>query len=88
MSEEKAKQQLKKEGFRHIYVWQDGPNTQYAEHTHGEYTAHIILDGEMTLNVGGKEKTYKKGERCDVEAGQAHSAKMGSKGCRYIIGEK
>jgi mannose-6-phosphate isomerase-like protein (cupin superfamily) len=80
--------QLHGEGFLHTYVWQDGPNVFYSDHTHPVETAHIILDGEMTLTHDGKTRTYGIGERCDVPAGAVHSAKMGLRGCRYLIGEK
>ena len=80
--------QLHGEGFLHTYVWQDGPNAFYSDHTHPVETAHIILDGEMTLTQGGKTRTFVAGERCDVPAGAVHSAKMGSRGCKYLIGEK
>jgi mannose-6-phosphate isomerase-like protein (cupin superfamily) len=80
--------QLHGEGFLHTYVWQDGPNAFYPEHTHAVETAHIILDGEMTLTQGSETRTYGTGERCDVAAGAAHSAKMGPLGCKYLIGEK
>ncbi|HEV2521572.1 MAG TPA: cupin domain-containing protein [Candidatus Acidoferrales bacterium] len=79
---------LQSEGFLHTYVWQDGPNAFYPDHTHSTETAHIILDGEMTLRHGGNTRTYRVGERCDVPAGAVHSAKMGPRGCRYLIGEK
>jgi len=79
---------LREEGFLHTYVWQDGPNASYPDHAHAAETAHIILDGEMTLTQGGETRTYGVGERCDVSAGAVHSAKMGSRGCRYLIGEK
>jgi quercetin dioxygenase-like cupin family protein len=79
---------LESEGFSHIYVWQDGPHAHYPDHTHGGLTAHIILDGEMTLTMRGDSKTYRAGERCDVPAGAVHSARMGPRGCRYLIGEK
>jgi mannose-6-phosphate isomerase-like protein (cupin superfamily) len=81
-------QQLHGEGFFHTYVWQDGPNTSYPDHTHLVETAHIILDGEMTLTQGGETRTYGIGERCDIPASAAHSAKMGPRGCKYLIGEK
>lgn len=81
-------QQLRAEGFAHTYVWQDGPNASYADHTHAAETAHIILDGEMTLTMGGRSTTYRTGERCDVPAGAVHSARIGQAGCRYLIGEK
>jgi len=80
--------QLRDEGFLHTYVWQDGPNAFYSDHTHAMETAHIILDGEMTLSQGGQTRTFRAGERCDVPAGAVHSARMGDGGCRYLIGEK
>jgi quercetin dioxygenase-like cupin family protein len=80
--------QLHSEGFLRTYVWQDDPNTVYADHTHAVETAHIILEGEMTLTQGGATTTCTAGDRCDVPAGAAHSARMGPRGCRYLIGEK
>jgi mannose-6-phosphate isomerase-like protein (cupin superfamily) len=79
---------LHSEGFRHTYVWQDGPDAYYPDHTHATETAHIILDGEMTLTHGGSTRICGAGERCDVPAGAVHSARMGRRGCRYLIGEK
>ncbi len=80
--------QLQSEGFSHTYVWQDGPNASYPDHTHATETAHIVLDGEITLTQGGETRTFRVGERCDVPAGAVHSAKTGPRGCRYLIGEK
>ena len=70
--------QLHAEGFLHTYVWQDGPNAFYPDHTHAVETAHIILDGEMTLTYGGGTHTFKAGERCDVPAGAVHSGEDGA----------
>jgi len=42
----------------------------------------------MTLTQGGSTHTYGAGERCDVPAGAVHSARMGPRGCRYVVGEK
>lgn len=80
--------QLHAEGFLHTYVWQDGPNAFYPDHTHAAETAHVILDGEMTFTQGGSTQTFGTGERCNVPAGAVHSARMGPRGCRYLIGEK
>jgi mannose-6-phosphate isomerase-like protein (cupin superfamily) len=88
MDQRKLESQLLSEGFSHTYVWQDGPHTFYPDHTHAGLTAHIILDGEITLTMGGVSKTYRVGDRCDVPAGAVHSARMGPQGCRYLIGEK
>lgn len=88
MNQEALEEQLRAEGFRRVYVWQDDPNTMYPEHTHPTETAHIVLDGQMTLTMGGGMRTYHAGERCDVPAGAEHCARMGPKGCRYLIGER
>jgi mannose-6-phosphate isomerase-like protein (cupin superfamily) len=80
--------QLHAEGFRHTYVWQDGPNAYYPDHTHSTETAHVILAGEMILTMNGRAQTFSTGQRCDVPAGAVHSAQMGASGCRYLIGER
>jgi mannose-6-phosphate isomerase-like protein (cupin superfamily) len=88
LNEDDLREALRAQGFRRIYVWQDGDNAYYAEHTHPTETAHIVLSGEMTLTMNGALRTYKPGERCDVPAGAAHCARMGPSGCRYLIGER
>lgn len=80
--------ELHKEGFRHTYVWRDESEVFHASHTHHKETAHIILDGEMTLTMNGETKTYYPGDRCDVPADTVHSALIGPHGCKYLIGEK
>ena len=88
MDEQSLAKKLRDEGFGHTYVWQDGPNAHYPDHTHAVETAHIVLTGEMTLTMDGEAHTYRVGDRCDVPAGAVHSARMGPQGCRYLIGEK
>lgn len=88
MDEKDLAKRLESEGFVHTYVWQDGPNTFYPDHTHDTETAHIILSGEMTLTTKGQTETYHPGSRCDVPARALHSAKIGPQGCRYLIGER
>lgn len=88
MDEEQLASDLQREGFSHTYMWQGGPNTAYPDHTHDTETAHIILSGDMTLTTASASRTYRSGECCDVPAGAVHSAQMGPKGCRYLIGER
>ena len=88
MGEKKIVDLLMKEGFPVVYVWEDLPGSYYPDHTHDYYSAHVILSGEMKVKAGGKEYTFKKGDRFDVEKGEKHSAKIGPDGCKYIIGEK
>ena len=51
MDEKQLARTLEQEGFGNTYVWQDGPNASYPDHTHAAETAHIILSGEMTLTM-------------------------------------
>jgi quercetin dioxygenase-like cupin family protein len=88
MDEKALSQELEAEGFAYTFVWQDGPNAHYPEHTHEEETAHIVLSGEITMTMNGQAQTYRAGERCDVPAGAVHSARIGPEGCRYLIGER
>ncbi|MGH9690513.1 MAG: cupin domain-containing protein [Candidatus Acidiferrales bacterium] len=88
LSEKDCRKQLEAEGFSHTFFWQDEPNAFYPDHTHAGLTAHIILDGEMTLTMNGESQTYRAGERCDVPKDAVHSARMGAGGCRYLVGEK
>lgn len=88
MEANSLEQQLRQEGFVHTYVWQDGPHAYYPDHTHATETAHIVLQGEMTLTMGGNSATYGSGDRVDVPAGAVHSARMGASGCQYLVGER
>ena len=64
IDEEEFREQLRRQGFSRVYVWQDAPGAFYPDHTHEGLTAHIILDGEMTLSMLSKLKTYRTGDRC------------------------
>jgi len=88
MNETEARKQLENDGFRNISVFKDGPGKFYSDHVHMALTAHIILDGKMTLEWGNRKNTYRKGDRFDIEKNDIHSTIMGSEGCTYITGNK
>jgi quercetin dioxygenase-like cupin family protein len=80
--------QLRKEGYREVYVKTDVGQAFYPSHTHQAGTTHIILQGEMFLTMARQTKLLVAGHRVDIPAGAVHSAKMGSNGCTYLVGEK
>jgi quercetin dioxygenase-like cupin family protein len=88
MTEKELEEKLETEGFSGIFVHRDSPNAYYPDHTHLGITAHIVLDGDITVTSEGKATTYESGQRFDVPAGEIHSANIGADGCRYMIGEK
>jgi mannose-6-phosphate isomerase-like protein (cupin superfamily) len=88
VKEKEFEKELQAEGFSEIFVHRDGPNAFYPNHTHSGITAHIVLEGSITVTSEGKNRSYGPGERFDVPAGAVHSAKIGPEGCRYMIGKK
>ena len=88
MNEREFEEQLKREGFSGIFVHRDSPGAFYPDHTHSGITAHIVLDGEITVTSEGQTNTFRTGDRFDVPAGEVHSAQIGPDGCLYMIGEK
>lgn len=88
MDEKNSENKLREEGFSVVFRHRDRPNARYPDHTHSVITAHIIIEGSITVTSGGKTATYGPGERFDVPAGAVHSASVGPEGCLYIIGEK
>ncbi len=88
MNENKLIENLIDEGFSGVFTHRDPPNAHYPEHTHRGTTAHIVLEGEITITSGGETVTYGPGDRFDVLANEVHSAVVGERGCLYIIGEK
>lgn len=87
MTTDDWKKKLAEDGFDSIFVAHDKAGVVYPDHTHVNTTAHVILEGEMTLTREGNEKTLHVGERFDIPAGTTHSAKMGPEGCTYVVGE-
>jgi len=88
VTEKELEEKLEIEGFSGIFIHRDSPDAFYPDHTHFGITAHIVLEGDITLTSEGKTATYTPGQRFDVPAGEVHSAKIGPEGCRYMIGEK
>jgi quercetin dioxygenase-like cupin family protein len=81
------KQVLADKGFPHIFEWHDEPGTEYPVHAHKGAVAFYILDGGLSMWIGGEEKVFTKGDYFDVPVGAKHSAKVGSEGVHFLVGE-
>jgi quercetin dioxygenase-like cupin family protein len=88
MYEKQIEKKLREEGFSNVFLWRDAPNAFYPDHTHRSITAHIVLEGEITVTSEGVTRTYKAGDRFDIPKGTVHSAMVGPRGCLYVIGER
>ena len=80
--------QLRQEGFRQIYVWQDGAHAFYPDHTHPMDTAHIILEGEMTLRAVAPRTPTRRANALRTFRLEPSTRPEWGCGCRYLIGEK
>ena len=80
--------QLKVEGFSHVYEWTDEPNTEYEEHSHKGKVSFYVVKGSIVMNIAGVSKMLQVGDRMDVPVGVRHTAKVGPEGCTFIVGEE
>lgn len=88
MTIDDARSALMTDGYTDIDEWHDGPSVIYPAHEHDGDTAHIVVGGSVFITIDGVEKEYRPGDRFDIPAHTAHSARMGDEGCTYIFGEK
>ncbi|KND48683.1 MAG: hypothetical protein AB200_03100 [Parcubacteria bacterium C7867-005] len=87
MNKENLTKKLKEEGFVNVYEWHDEPDTEYPEHAHKGAAALYILEGGVALDIGDEKIELREGDRFDVPAGKSHTAKVGSTGCIFLVGE-
>ncbi len=60
----------------HQVVFMDiAPVGEVAPHAHGAQWG-IVVDGEMELTIGGKTRTYRKGDTYYIPKGALHSARF------------
>ena len=60
------------------------PDTEMPMHNHPHEQAGTVLEGSLTLTVGGVTRTLSYGDAYFVEPNVSHGAKAGSEGCLVI----
>lgn len=86
--EEQWRRKFLDEGFDDVFIWRDGPNVVYPDHSHPFTSSHVILEGEMTVVTEDHGQILKPGDRMDVIKGTIHTVKIGKDGCRYVIAQR
>ncbi len=84
---ERCIQTLEKEGFPHVYEWQDKPGTVYPLHQHQDKVTIFITEGSLELTLNGATHSLRAGDRFDIPPQTEHSAVVGPSGCQYVVGE-
>lgn len=87
MTEEAWKEKLTEEGYGHLETVTLLVNFDDT-HTHDVRTAHVILEGSLTLVEDGSTTVLNPGDFFEIPSGTRHTAKTGSDGCRMIVGWK
>ncbi len=80
--------QFEKEGWPHIYEWQDKPGTIYEEHEHQGKVALFITEGSTDFTIAGVTHNLKTGDRMDVPPHTPHSAVVGPHGVQFVVAEE
>ena len=92
MDEQKIIEKLTSEGYQKVYVWDAEPGEFDPEHQHDFGTKLVIVTGEIQIRtvVGNflSNTIYKSGDEVLIAKHQPHEAKVGAKGCRYVVAEK
>lgn len=79
---------LKAEGFPEIRTNGYAPNCHNAEHSHPFDVLALVLEGDITLTIGGAPRNYRAGEEFSMPAGCPHIEDVGPSGVRYLVGRR
>ena len=58
------------------------------DHVHGFDLRALVLEGAMTIEVGGAATTYGAGEVFTMADGREHSETVGPDGVRFLVGRR
>ena len=79
---------LRAEGYPEIRVNEMEANRRNAEHDHPFDVLALILEGDITLTIGGQRRTYRAGEEFSMPAGCRHIEDVGPQGVKYLVGRR
>ena len=79
---------LQAEGYPEVRINELEPNRRNAEHQHPFDVLALVLEGEITLTVEGRARTYRAGEEFSMQAGCRHVEDIGPQGVKYLVGRR
>jgi len=78
---------FQEEGFPIVTELSDEANKSYPSGSNKGKVSFYVLEGAMTF-FGSVSEALAVGDRIDIPPTVEHSARIGSKGCRYIVAQK
>ena len=80
--------QLRAEGYQVITSVQQPAGYAMGEHAHPFDACALILEGDFTITVEGRDQHYRAGEVFRLPAGTLHSERSGAGGVSYRAGRR
>ena len=69
-----------------VFSWSDGPDATYTPHRHDHDETIVLVAGEMTFTIDGRDYTLgRPGDRLLLPAGAVQAARAGAAGATYVI---
>lgn len=87
-NKEQKIEELKRQGYDPIYIWNAEPNEEDPDHAHPFDTHLVILEGKIEIGFDGNGKILKPGEEIAIPRSEIHYGIAGQNGCKYIVAEK
>jgi quercetin dioxygenase-like cupin family protein len=79
---------LKSEGYPEIRSNAMQPDCHNAEHSHPFDVLALVLEGDITITVDGKARSYRAGDEFSMKAGCRHVEDVGPEGVKYLVGRR
>jgi quercetin dioxygenase-like cupin family protein len=79
---------LAREGFQTTVLVEREAGASLDDHAHSFEAKALILEGELTLCIAGKDTLYQVGDVFHLKANETHSERYGSEGVCYLVGRK
>ena len=86
-TESALREQLTRDGFD-VFAWHDPPGAFYAAHSHDHDESLWVVEGEITFGVDGGDLHLRSGDRLMLPAHTVHTARAGTAGATYLIGQR
>jgi quercetin dioxygenase-like cupin family protein len=85
---DRFEERLKAERYPDIRTNELPPNRRHPEHSHPFDVLALVLEGEISLTVEGRTRTYRAGDEFAMKAGCPHAEDIGPAGVRYLVGRR
>ena len=77
---------LAQDGYE-VFCWSDRAGADYRAHSHDHDESIGVVEGEITFGAAGREWRLGPGDRLMLPARTVHTARAGTRGATYLIGE-